>query len=417
MKDLLIKCLAELEKSGDVQNFTNSINEIYDDNEKELKMALISGANGDNRLLNSWFFSVKENYSKSVPWLCQVKIRNDISYTWLVGEVDSIFQSKVRNIMDNVWRKISKENLMITPENQPPYISYMKNVVSSSWQNEQLLSVIEKSTPQFGRIGMFVESTALPHNKPLTPMHHKGEVMSSDIEIFQIGENKNGITEDSEWKMPLSSDFLNKKTDEVFELVKGVCDDKTIKAYEKFVYNNKDLITKLHTEIHNQGHFIGPHSYSQKSKSLVEYESIEEFRACMMTGKLLPYMEVNEEIKIALPFHVFLMRFLGYGLQTYLKKERGVVEIREMEVAALFYRLMERNNIISNVGGKICIDFSRIGEVFAKEVDYIHSMEENLEIGNLIGLRNISKKIKNDLYSQNRELESYYSYFSALLVS
>lgn len=398
----LSKILRLLEESKDIVRFKTEISSFYGSENEELQTALIKASEGDNRELNHWFFNLPSSYSEVVPWLGKVKTDDGKKFTWLVGLVDNFGQGKIRDLLNNAWEDIRSDELFCNPSKRPPFISYMKSIISSEWQANQTIPSEQENAPQFGRVGMFVESTALPHNRPLTPDNHVGVVMSSDIEIFQDNFEGNEITEDIDWKMPLSSDFLENKTLEIFERVKALCSNSTIKFYEKNVLPNIELITKLHTEIHNYGHFVGPSVYSQEEKNVESYEAIEEFRACATTGAIVKHLDVDEDIYYGLPVHVFFMRYLGYGYDSFLKDKFDVVNIREMEVGALFYHTLGVGKAVRVKGNKLDLTTKLFPSIFQNAVKEIHKLEFEKKHEGKEGLKNIAKLYRERIYSNSK---------------
>lgn len=406
----LSKILQLLEITTDIEAFSNQLSTFYKNENKELQIALVEAANGDNRLLNRWFFNLSSTHKDIVPWLGKVKTENGKKYTWLVGLIDTEGQNNVRTLLNNAWNSISKDELFYNPKKRPPFINYMKSIISSDWQANQSIPIEQENVPQFGRVGMFVESTALPHNRPLTPDNHRGVNMSSDIEIFQDNFGGNEITNDIDWKMPLSSDFLENKTLEIFQRIKSLCSSSTIKFYEENVLSNIELITKLHTEIHNYGHFVGPSIYSQEEKHVESYEAIEEFRACAITGAFIQHLDVTKSIYLGLPVHVFFMRYLGYGYDSFLKGKFDLVNVREMEVGALFYHSLGTGKAARVLDNKLDIIPELFPIVYKNEVKKIHNLEVKYKQMGKEGLKLIAGLYRARIYEDSKySIKDFYN--------
>jgi len=406
--NFLITTFQELEVNKDIEAFIVKLKGYFGDANKKLTDFLIEAANGDNRNLNDYIFSMKPEIGQVIPWIGKVKTTTESKFAWLVGLIDYESQSKVRDLIDNAWSKIKLDKLFSSTYSKPPYITYIRSIACSQWQINQDVDSAN-SVVKFGRVGMFVESTALPHNKPLTPEHCQTENLSSDIEIFQSNFSNSNVTEDVEWKMPLSADFLSYKTAQIFERVKLYFTDEVIDFYEKNVLEKESIITKLHTELHNHGHFLGPYPYSQESKNIEEYEAIEEYRACLITSAVSHHLEINEQVYYGLPLHVFMMRYIGYGLDYFLTGNTDIVSVREMEVGVLFYNLLEQHGALKHVGSKIHIDIPALPDIYKKEIERIHQLESNIKEQNKIQLLEIAGIIKQNLYNgQRKNIQAFY---------
>ena len=408
----LSKIFSNFENDQNFNTFSNKIKGFYGTDDATFIKILLKAVKGDNRELNDWIFNLPSTYDKILAWAGKVKTDGGEKITWLVGYIDTVGQTEVRKLLDDAWGAICENKLFFNPSKKPPYITYLTSIVSSEWQKNQDISSLLNTTPQFGRVGMFVESTALSHNKPLTPAHHEEVNMSSDIEIFQANYSKNAITEDSDWKMPLSSDFLIDKTKILFERVKHFCTKETISFYEKNVVPNANIITKLHTEIHNHGHFLGPFVYSQAEKNEESYEAIEEYRACLISSSVAEHLKIEKEIYFGLPVHIFLMRFLGYGLDYFLTKNEDIVSIREMEVGVLFFDLLEKKKGIEIIEGKLHINSVLFPDIYKQEVENIHSLEEKYKKSKKKGLNLIAKKYRDSIYVNDRNIQSFYEFLN-----
>ncbi|MCX8473609.1 MAG: hypothetical protein ORN85_08170, partial [Sediminibacterium sp.] len=376
--------------------FKNDILNLYGKKQPKLVKYLTEAAEGNNIKLNKWLFAIKSNYKGIVPWLSKVKTEQGEKFVWLLSNIDNEGQMGVRAIINKAWPKIIKDKLYSTECKRPPYAVFLQNVVSSQWQNQQPIHHTENA-PIFGRLGMFVETNALPHNKPLTPANNTDVNLSSDIEIFQNVISETGFTEDIDQKMPLSSDLFIARTEKILTIIKLCCTPETIKFYEQNVMPNKNIITKLHAEFHNHGHFLGPQSYTNKDKFEDSYEAIEEFRSCLIAGALTEHLDVEIEIILGLPLHIFFMRYIGYGFESLKKSEKDLASFREMEVGALFFNLLEREHGLEIINNKLHLNINKLPAIFKNEVQKIHDLETQYKSQGKTGLVEIAKYYRNYL--------------------
>jgi len=417
-KQQLSGIFLELEKGQNPDKFQKEIIKHYGNSKSKLVRSLIEASEGNNLNLNKWLFSVHSTFKGVVPWLAKVKTEEGSKFVWLTGMVDSEGQGKVREIINKSWSRIINDSLYRTDCKRPPFTVFLHLIESSQWQNQQDISSTGENAPVFGRLGMFVETNALTHNKPLTPYSNNGVNLSSDIEIFQDTISENNFTEDIDQKMPLSSDLFMSRTEKILAILKACCTIETVEFYEKSVLPIANIITKLHAEFHNHGHFLGPQSYTNKDKFEESYEAIEEFRACLIAGAITEHLEVEEEIIFGLPLHIFFMRYMGYGFEAIEMDKNDEASMREMEVGALFYNLLEDKRGLEIVNGKLHIYFQKLPLIFKNEVNKIHQLEEQNKYKGKDGLKEIAHLYRSQLINGDRlNAKSFYFFLISKLNS
>jgi hypothetical protein len=408
----LVQIFTKIEKTSNVEDFSNEIAEFYPTpaDEELINSLNIAVTEGDSSRLNNWLYSLPSNFSGLIPWIGKVKTNTGEKFVWMIGVIDSKYQSMTRKLIDAAWEEVSKFDFIKNDFKRPPFLVYINPIVSSDWQkSKDKYSDFVGKTPKFGRGNMFVEANALSHTYPLTPAKSESLNLSSDIAIFQVNYSGDYEIEDIDQKIPLNSTYLANKAKSLFKKIKENCSKDVADFYSNEVMPNIKLISKLHAELHNYGHFVGPWGYTKQEKHLEEYEAIEEFRACLVPCAIGENLDISPTLNKALSLHVFLSRYLEYGFNSYKRNDGEASSLREMEVGNLFYWVAQNNNLITFVqNGKIDIDIKKLPFVLKTELVQLHNKEKVEKLNGIEGLLNIANEYRDNIYKVKTPI-SYYN--------
>jgi hypothetical protein len=319
--------------------------------QQTLYQALVQSADGDPDSINDWLFSLPPDYPNEIAWLAKVTYQNKDRFVWMVGSIDPETK-KVRSFLENNWHK-TLENPQLTCPRKPPYLLYLNTTLQSQWQQQLPPSVEEK-------VG--------------------------DFPIFQVDYKGENVRDDIDQQMAMSSDFLVSQVFHTLEMMKRTCDNQILDYFEKHVLPNAGFLSKLHTELHNYGHFMGSFPYTKTDKGCDEYEAVEEFKACCVSIEAMQVMSDDSELVSTFALLVVCTRIFGYGLRAFLMEEKTTQLVREISVAVFFFETLKNAGVItygSTLGFTIPHITSAISSM-VKEIDWIESIAKRQGTQNLV---------------------------------
>lgn len=344
----------QLLETGDYQGFSNSISPLqFDPNpfQQTLYQALVQSANGDPDCMNDWLFSLPPDYSNEIGWLAKVSYQNQDKFVWMVGNID-LETKNVRSFIEGYWDKTISNRLLSCPR-KPPYLLYLNTTLQSQWQQQ------------------------------LPPSN---EEKVGDFSIFQVDYKGEKLRDDIDQLMAMNSDFLVSQVFHTFEMMKQTCDSQTLDYFEQHVLPNAGFLSKLHTELHNYGHFMGSFPYTNNDKDCEEYEAVEEFKACCVAIEAMQTMGDDSNLISAFALLVVCTRIFGYGLRAYLIEEKTSQLVREISVAVFFFETLKNAGVItcgSNLGFSISKIICAISDK-VQEIDEVESIAKKEGVKTLV---------------------------------
>ncbi|MEM1311870.1 MAG: hypothetical protein AAGF07_00190 [Patescibacteria group bacterium] len=286
----------------------------------------------DSDSLNRWIFSLDPSYNNLVIWFAPVMLNNSIKYVWMVGKFDREVLT-VRKMIDNAYPKFKYSSLLSCPV-LPPYLGYVSTIATSTWQET-------------------LDTTG------------SGE----DFAIFQVSYNGADDRKDIDQLMVLNSKYLVSSILDTETALTKVCDESTLDYIKTSVFPRLNLLTKLHTELHNIAHFCGDWIFDE-TKDIHEYEAIEEYRACLGAIFLSKYTSLDKDTRIAFAVLVVITRIFKYGLEGINNTEKTRQVIREITVAIFFLEdLLLSKSIEITLQGKGEVRFSINLELLLDSID------------------------------------------------
>ena len=251
--------------------------------------------------VNQWFFTIPKNYTAPLIWITPVINTGEIKFVWTVGKFNNC-TNKISNLLKNV----SFEEPFHF-EKLPPQTIFFDPYKSSQWQISPDLPIIEN-------------------------IH--------ELDIFQVAYDGENILEDIDQKLVMNTSFMEFQNQKLIERVQRYCTQDLVNFCEINLFPNILYLSALHIELHNLGHFAGYYPYST-SKNVPVYESVEEYRACLV-ATVLGSKLLSADLSKALSVHIILTRLLIYGLEPFLVQEKTHQDIREI-TSALFFHLELKN--------------------------------------------------------------------------
>ena len=224
---------------------------------------------------------------------------------------------------------------------KPPYLLYLNTSIQSQWQQQLRPSTEEK-------VG--------------------------DFSIFQVDYKGEKFRDDIDQLMAMNSDFLVSQAFHTFEMMKQTCDSQTLDYFEQHVLPNASFLSKLHTELHNYGHFMGSFPYSNNDKDCEEYEAVEEFKACCVAIEAMQTMCDDSNLISAFALLVVCTRIFGYGLRAYLVEDKTSQLVREISVAVFFFESLKNAGILT-CGSHLVFNIPKITSVISDKVQEIDEVE------------------------------------------
>ena len=350
MINLLISAFESLEyNDSDFISLIEYLCNNPDPYQASLYHVLKNTAEGNPDSMNEWLFSLPPNYTGVIGWLAKVQYLQTERFVWMVGVIDDE-TALVRDFINNNWYKANANPLLACPR-KPPFLLYLKPSAQSTWQQNLPQSNEEK----IGDFSMF-------------QVDYKGEKLRDDIDQL----------------MAMNSIFLCNQVYQIFEAMKMSCSEELLEYFEKNVLPKVGLLSKLHTELHNYGHFIGAFPYDNKTKNCDEYEAVEEYKACLVAIELVSTLSDDLDLVNSFALLVVCTRIFGYGLRSYLVPEKTVQLVREISVGLFFFEQLKNNGVLK-FDKKISIEIPSIRLSTKKLVQEIDASEAQAkENGNQI---------------------------------
>jgi hypothetical protein len=369
MESILVQAFQSLEVR-DNEGFINLINPLQFDSDRfqqTLYLTLVQSLDGNPDSMNDWLFSLPPDYPNEICWLAKVTYQNVDKFVWMVGNIDS--ETKlVRSFIESNWHK-TLENPLLSCQRKPPYLLYLNTTHQSQWQQQLPPSDEEK-------VG--------------------------DFSIFQVDYKGENVRDDIDQLMAMNSDFLVSQVFHTFEMMKQICDSQTLDYFEEQILSNAGFLSKLHTELHNYGHFMGSFPYTKPAKDCDEYEAVEEFKACCVAIEAMQTMSDDSELVSAFALVVVCTRIFGYGLRAFLMEDKTTQLVREISVAVFFFETLKNAGVLI-FGPTLGFDISKIASAIShkvKEVDRIESIAKTKGTQKLV---DYAIKLYSDSYP-NRKL-------------
>ncbi|NJL97275.1 hypothetical protein HC864_05770 [Candidatus Gracilibacteria bacterium] len=341
MKSILVSAFALLE-DGNYQGFVDSISPLQlhsDQVQQSLYHALLQSANGDPDSMNDWLFRLPPDYPNDLGWLAKVTYQSEDRFVWMVGRVDPETKH-IRSFIENNWHKTLVNPLLDCPK-KPPYLLYLNTTLQSQWQQQLLPSKEEK-------VG--------------------------DFSIFQVDYNGENVRDDIDQLMAMNNDFLISQVFHTFDMMKQICDAEALDCFDKQVLSNASFLSKLHTELHNYGHFMGSFPYTKPDKDCDEYEAVEEFKACCMAIEAMRTMCDDTDLVSAFALLVVCTRIFGYGLRAYLIEDKTSQLVREISVAVFFFETLKHAGVLT-LDSRLSLDIPKISDAISNKVQEIDTVE------------------------------------------
>lgn len=321
----------------------------------DLKSALIKAINGDNRPLNGWLFSEGFCKEQCIAWIAPVKDSTSYKYAWMIG-----------------WP--NKTSLEVQ--------GWFRDIRSMTKSDSLLLQ--EHITPEL----LFVDT------HKVSKTNFDEFAYEDEFAIFQLGY-KNAPVEvgDFDQRMVINTRFAVKKRLSALQNIDFICYSNRNKDIISCIKNNLELFSILHSEGHNQGHFVGAWPLLDRVKrKTVLYEAIEEFKACLASVVFVEYMPMVNSEKTAFAVSVFMSRFLGYGYDAYKLKHHRRETVREITVGLMFFEWLVYDNVVHVYeSGKIDFDGDNLKTSLIKAYRKIFNQEHNVKERNYGELKTIAK--------------------------
>jgi len=308
-----------------------------------LKLALIEAVNGDNRPLNTWLFSEGFNRGQCLSWIAPVKDENSYKYAWMIG-----------------WPNDTALDVQ----------DWFRNSRSLTKFNPLLLQ--EFVTPEL----LFVDTYKV------SKISFDEFAYEDEFAIFQLGY-KNAPVEvgDANQRMVINTNFAVEKRLLALDRLDFISETSRNRDVISCIKDNLELFSVLHSEGHNQGHFVGAWPLLDKVKSkAVIYEAVEEFKACLSSVVFVEHMPISEQKKTAFAVCVFMSRFLGYGYSAYKLTSHRRETVREITVGLMFFEWLIHDKVIRVCeSGKIDFDATDLKTSLVNACEKIFNQENNVK--------------------------------------
>ena len=335
---------SKLELNNNFSEFLDSLGSTIDINDsvQVAMLAAISNAISNSDAVNSWFFQVPVTYNKPLIWLSSVKNTETLRFVWSIGYIHPVTKT-IQDLIKPNLNLIEQIPLLQAPKS-PPFLVYFNPVKSSTWQMSPDLPLIEDI---------------------------------SELNIFQVGYDGDNTKQDVDQTLIMNVKFLEEQGAKLQQRVLDFGSQDLIAFCEEFIFSQLNLLTALHVEVHNWGHFLGYFPLSE-NKNLASYESVEEYRACLVGG-LFGIQLFQPDLSLALCLVIALNRILIYGFEPYLRadEDKTFQDVREITVAVLFYQFLLDDGVLTLESGKLDIDTSKLISSFTRLGFAIQEMEQN----------------------------------------
>lgn len=299
--------------------------------------------NGDNRPLNTWLFSEGFNRGQCLAWIAPVKDENSYKYAWMIGWPNDT----ALDVQD--WFRNSRGLTKFNP-----------------------LLLQEFVTPEL----LFVDTYKV------SKISFDEFAYEDEFAIFQLGY-KNAPVEvgDANQRMVINTNFAVEKRLSALCRLDFISETSRNRDIISCIKDNLELFSVLHSEGHNQGHFVGAWPLLDKVKSkAVIYEAVEEFKACLASVVFVEHMPISEQKKTAFAVCVFMSRFLGYGYSAYKLTSHRRETVREITVGLMFFEWLIHDKVICvGKSGKIDFDAADLKTSLVDAYEKIFNQENNVK--------------------------------------
>jgi hypothetical protein len=371
-----VELLEDIEKINELE-FVEACRQVFDFSDyyqKKLGLALFATIQGHSQKMNDWLFTLPPDYADLVVWLSKVKdVDDQVRYIWIVGNLDPQLVT-IRTLIEKQQPSfVSDEFLKMAKF--PPFLLYINELAASEWQK------------------------------------NGGDSNASDLSLYQSEYEGVNVLEDIDQKMSLNGQLLVER----FEIFKQRSFKASAGLYECLAELDRDevgLITKLHAELHNYGHFVG--SWVQgSSKNNPDYQAVEEFKACLASMVMVEYLDISEKLKIAYVANVLATRIFGYGLDAFRSWSKRSEP--EMTTGLLFFQTFAGKGI-SIKDNQLSFNFARISDEARIALARLNDFESKAKEYNLSSLTDVAKSYYRLAYP-NRKLPPTIEHFYKLLVA
>lgn len=291
-----------------------------------LKNALLQAIEGDSSAMNDWLFSTKEN---NLVWLAPVVVDGKKKFAWMIGT-------------------------------RSPYTKEMLEMLSeahNNTKNDPLLIQKRVTKPL-----LFIRPQ---HVSEFAGWEQRRNTDKDEFAIFQTGYNREiDRIDDFDQRLALNVEHLVEYRKKAFNRYSSITQEDLI--------CNIELYALLHSETHNQGHFVGAWEFGREKDSVL-YECIEEFKACASGIQILANHNSFNVTLFAKT--VLATRFLGYAYDAFVSGNRRREEAREMTVGGLFFVVGYDCGAITWNGTEMSVDGKKYLKALRYELEVIKKVE------------------------------------------
>lgn len=329
----LTDVFVSFENSSFTNNFIENI-DFLKDRDTVLYTALLQSYTSGVQM-NSFLFTLPVTENRVIAWMAKTQGQ----YVWMTSMISEEVAT-IRNIIQNNIATL-KQNILTNFSELPPNLLYVNVFAQSKWQQN---------------------------------LNDSFDSKVSDFSIFQVQSEEDKIR-DIDQLMIINSDFLINQCQYTREIMEKYCSSETLLDYDKLVLSHASLLTKLHTELHNIGHFMGAFPYETKTKNNSNYEAIEEFKACLTAIEIINQTGVDKKYKDGLSLLIICTRIFNYGYRSHFAKHKNKQIVREITVGVLFFELMKKYSVIE-MSRKITIHTENIMKVTQEELERLYELEQ-----------------------------------------
>lgn len=315
--------------------------------EKNLQHGLLEAIQGDNRPLNIWLFDSKHQDKELLAWVAPVIIEGETRYAWMIGE-RSMLTPDVEQRLSIANKRAALDPLLMQRDIPPPLL-FIRPLAVSKFRD--------------------VRSTT---NDEFAIFQTKYRAATEEINDFHK-------------RMALNCDYLFEYRRTALNRARRLITENR----ELSVINQSlPLYALLHSEGHNQGHFLGPWPYHENKECLLA-EALEEFRSCLAAIRLVEHSGMSEREVNEFAFLVFAVRFFGYGFDAFCLQKQRRETIRELSVGYMFLQSLVAHKIIrvASDGRVIIPSLLKLRHCLVDTLKEIHDAEKSARKGGIESLR------------------------------
>ncbi len=314
--------------------------------EQHLKEALVQAVLGDNRPLNQWLFSQTSGRDTPIAWITPVATDEGKKHAWMIGECSELM-SEVENRFIAAQKHAATDNLLLQRDIPRPLL-FMRPLIVSEFDG--------RSSPG-----------------------------ANEFTIFQTHETVSGAEpEDFRQCMAVNCDYLTASRRTALTRARKIITNQEILDR---IDASLPLFSLIHSEGHNQGHFLGPWPYHQ-NKHCILAESLEEFRACLGAIRLAEHLGLSETETNDFALSVFILRFFGSGFEAFCLRQQQRDTAREISVGLMFFETLLICNAIHISGNRIVVpSVTYFRHCLVDTLKEIHDAEKSARKGGIESLR------------------------------